>query len=275
MKLDSAVPAVSEIWASNTEINLYILYNKGAVFIKSFIPWIGGKNLLAKKIISRFPDDFQRYIEVFGGGASVLFHRERHAKMEIYNDLNGGLVNLFRCAKFHRTELQREISGYFNSRQFFGELKAKMELPGLTDIQRAGMFFVVARLSFGANMRTFGGQPRNLSADCLEIVEKRLENVVIENLDFYELIKKYDCNEALFYCDPPYNNSERYYDNRFEPEDHERLKAILSQIQGRFILSYNDNEKIRELYRDFKIVQVRRQNNLSEGFYKELIIQNF
>ncbi|MDE5862135.1 MAG: DNA adenine methylase [Ruminococcus sp.] len=102
-----------------------------------------------------------------------------------------------------------------------------------------------------------------------------LENVVIENLDFYELIKKYDCNEALFYCDPPYNNSERYYDNRFEPEDHERLKAILSQIQGRFILSYNDNEKIRELYRDFKIVQVRRQNNLSEGFYKELIIQNF
>ena len=222
-----------------------------------------------------FPDSFQRYIEVFGGGASVLFHRERHAKTEIYNDLDSGLVNLFRCAKFHRTELQKEISGYFNARQFFGELKAKMELPGLTDIQRAAMFFVVVRLSFGANMRTFGGQPRNLSADCLELVEKRLENVVIENLDFGELIKKYDDKNSLFYCDPPYSNSERYYDKRFAPEDHQRLKAILSQIQGRFILSYNDSEKIRELYRDFKIVPVRRQNNMSEGFYKELIIKNF
>lgn len=245
------------------------------VFIKSFIPWIGGKNLLAKKIISMFPDDFQRYIEVFGGGAAVLFHRDRHAKTEVYNDLNDGLVNLFRCAKFHRSELQREISGYFNSRQFFSEIKAKMEFSGLTDIQRAAMFFVVARLSFGANMRTFGGQPRNLSADCLEAVEKRLENVVIENLDFENLIKKYDCKDALFYCDPPYSNSERYYDKRFLPDDHERLKAILSQIQGRFILSYNDSEKIREIYRDFDIVPVQRQNNLSEGFYKELIIKNF
>ncbi|MDE6035896.1 MAG: DNA adenine methylase [Ruminococcus sp.] len=243
--------------------------------MKSFIPWIGGKNLLAKKIIPMFPDSFQRYIEVFGGGAAVLFHRERHAKTEIYNDLDNGLVNLFRCAKFHRTELQREISGYFNSRQFFGELKAKMELPGLTDIQRAAIFFVVARLSFGANMRTFGGQPRTLSADCLELVEKRLENVVIENLDFGELIKKYDTNDSLFYCDPPYISTERYYDKRFAPEDHLRLKAILSQIQGRFILSYNDSENIRELYRDFKIVPVRRQNNLSDGFYKELIIKNF
>ncbi|MDE6834808.1 MAG: DNA adenine methylase [Ruminococcus sp.] len=243
--------------------------------MKSFIPWIGGKNLLAKKIIPMFPDSFQRYIEVFGGGASILFHRERHAKTEVYNDLNDGLVNLFRCAKFHRTELQKEISGYFNSRTLFNEIRQKMELSGLTDIQRAGMFFVVARLSFGANMRTFGGQPRNLSADCLELVEKRLENVVIENLDFAELIRKYDSAESLFYCDPPYNSTERYYNKRFTSADHERLRAILSQIQGRFILSYNDCDEVRELYRDFKIVPVQRQNNLSEGFYKELIIKNF
>lgn len=243
--------------------------------MKSFIPWIGGKNLLARRIINEFPADFSRYIEVFGGGGAVLFHGQRHASLEVYNDRNSDLVNLFRCAKFHRPELQREISGYFNSREVFDEIQAKMALSGFTDIQRAGMFFVTARLSFGANMRTFGGRQRNLSADCLTEVEERLKNVVIENLDFGELIKKYDCKSSFFYCDPPYSRTERYYNETFRHSDHERLKAILSQISGKFILSYNDSEFIRDMYRDFEIIPVERQNNLSDGWYRELIIKNF
>lgn len=243
--------------------------------MKSFIPWIGGKNLLANRIIGEFPDDFSRYIEVFGGGGAVLFHGQRHAPLEVYNDLNHDLVSLFRCAKFHREELQREISGYFNAREVFDEIQAKMELSGFTDIQRAGMFFVTARLSFGANMRTFGGRQRNLSADCLADVEKRLEKVVIENLDFCELIKRYDCESSLFYCDPPYSRTERYYSEGFGRDDHERLKAILSQISGKFIVSYDDSEFIRDLYRDFEIIPVERQNNMARGWFKELIIKNF
>ena len=78
--------------------------------MKSFIPWIGGKTLLAKRIVSLFPDNISRYIDVFGGGGSVLFYRDKNAPLEVYNDLNSNLVNLFRCAKYHRAELQREIS---------------------------------------------------------------------------------------------------------------------------------------------------------------------
>ena len=70
--------------------------------MKSFIPWIGGKSLLAKKIVSLFPDNIQRYIEVFGGGGSVLFYgNQPRAPLEIYNDWNRDLVNLFRCTKYH------------------------------------------------------------------------------------------------------------------------------------------------------------------------------
>ena len=243
--------------------------------MKSFIPWVGGKSLLAKKIVEQFPDDIDRYIEVFGGGGSVLFYKENHAKLEVYNDFNSDLVNLFRCTKYHRAELQHEISGYFNSREVFDEINAKMKLSGFTDIQRAAMFFVMARLSFGANMRTFGGRKRNLSSDYLEEIERRLEDVVIENIDFEKLVKKYDHPNALFYCDPPYSNTERYYDKTFQTDDHERLKAVLSQIKGRFILSYNDGEYIRELYKDYEIIPVERQNNLSQGTYKEMIIKNF
>ena len=61
--------------------------------MKSFIPWIGGKSLLAKKITSLFPEDTERYIEVFGGGGSVLFYKENHAKLEVYNDLNDKFVD--------------------------------------------------------------------------------------------------------------------------------------------------------------------------------------
>lgn len=244
--------------------------------MKSFIPWIGGKSLLAKKITEQFPDNIDRYIEVFGGGGSVLFYKENHAKLEVYNDLNSDLVNLFRCAKYHRTELQREISGYFNSREIFNEIKAKMNISGFTDIQRAAMFYVQIKMSYGSDARTFNcGRGNNLSPDYLEQVEKRLERVVIENKDFENLIKVYDRPKALFYCDPPYHNNEDFYDTVFTEADHERLKAVLCGIKGRFMLSYNDDEYTRELYNDFEIITVERQNSLSRGTYKELIIKNF
>ncbi len=243
--------------------------------MKSFIPWVGGKSLLAKKIVEQFPDDIDRYIEVFGGGGSVLFYKDKHANLEVYNDLNSCLVNLFRCAKCHRGELQREISGYFNSRDMFDEIKEKLKMRGFTDIQRAAMFYVQIKISYGSDTRTFGCNKKSLSSDYLEQVEKRLERVVIENKDFENLIKVYDRPKALFYCDPPYHKTENYYDAAFTESDHERLKGILSNIKGRFILSYNDDEYIRKLYRDFEIIPVERQNNLSQGTYKELIIKNF
>lgn len=243
--------------------------------MKSFIPWVGGKSLLAKKITSLFPDDIDRYIEVFGGGGSVLFYKEKHADLEVYNDFNSDLVNLFRCAKYHRAELQREISGYFNSREMFEEIKERMKIRGFTDIQRAAMFYVQIKISYGSDTRTFGCNRKNLSSDYLEKVEERLERVVIENKDFENLIKVYNRPKALFYCDPPYHKTENCYDTAFSKDDHERLKAVLSAINGHFILSYNDDEYIRELYRDFEIISVERQNNLSKGVYKELIIKNF
>ena len=248
--------------------------------MKSFIPWVGGKSLLAKKIVSMFPDSFGRYIEVFGGGGSVLFAKDKHASFEVYNDINGQLVNLFRCARFHCGELQREISGYFNSREIFDDIKAQINIRGMTDIQRAAMFYVQIKLSYGAKCRTYDGSntSRKLSYDYLTEIEERLKSgagVVIENEDFEKLIKVYDRPNALFYCDPPYNTKEKIYNNPFTQNDHERLKNSLSNIKGRFILSYNDDEYIRELYKDYNITAVERQNNLSSGTYKELIITNY
>lgn len=85
----------------------------------------------------------------------------------------------------------------------------------------------------------------------------------------------YDRPRALFYCDPPYYKAEKYYNIPFDVADHERLKQCLNGIKGLFLLSYNDCDFVRELYKDFKIEEVSRANNLTTGDYKELIISNF
>ncbi len=200
-------------------------------------------------------------------------------KLEVYNDADGELVNLMRCIKYHAGELQREINGFCNAREFFEDVSAQINMRGLTDIQRAARYFLRMKLSFGADSKSYGCNTRNLSnvVEYLTDVQRRLmsSSVVIEHKDFENLIKVYDRPRALFYCDPPFHSTEKYYDVQFGETDHVRLRDILAPIKGKFLLSYNDDEFIRELYKGFKIEAVERQNNISNGRFKELIITNY
>lgn len=249
--------------------------------MESFISWIGGKKLLKRKIIEQFPDNIDRYIEVFGGAGWVLFDKEKHAGMEVFNDINGDLINLYRCVKYHPEALQRDLEGMFMSREQFYDNLAQNAIRGMTDIQRAVRFYCKIKLSFGTDLRTFGCKARNMqkTVDYLREVSKRLNRVIIENVDFERLLRTYDRPMALFYLDPPYYKAEKYYDDVFEWADHVRLYAALSKIQGKFILSYNDDDAIRDLYKGYTIIEVQRCNNLAHknggGRYKELIIKNF
>lgn len=89
------------------------------------------------------------------------------------------------------------------------------------------------------------------------------------------MITVYDRRNSFFYLDPPYHTTEKYYDVEFTENDHKRLASKLSQIQGKFLLSYNDDMFIRELYKDYTIVSISRNNNLSSGSFKELLIRNY
>lgn len=249
--------------------------------MRSFISWIGGKKLLKKKIIEQFPGNFDRYIEVFGGAGWVLFDKEKHADMEVYNDVNGELVNLFRCVKYHPEALQKELDWILMSREQFFDCVAQNSIRGMTDIQRAARFYCRIKMSFGTDLRSFGVRLKDMQKTIayLQEVSKRLKRVVIENVDFERLIKTYDRESALFYCDPPYYEAEKYYPDRFQPEDHVRLREELSRIKGKFILSYNDCTEIRKLYEDYDLIEVDRQDTLvsktNPRRYKELIIKNY
>lgn len=251
--------------------------------MNSFISRIGGKKLLRSKIIEQFPsaEEYDRYIEVFGGAGWVLFAKEKHANLEVFNDADCELINLYRCVKYHVEALQKELEWNFVSREQFFDCKEQLNIRGFTDIQRAARYYLLIKNSFGTDLRSFGVKGKNLDncIDYLSIVKERLRKTVIENKDFQSLIKTYDREKALFYLDPPYYQAEEYYDVNFTEQDHIRLHDTLKNIKGKFILSYNNSEYIRQIYNRFTIIEVERHNNLvsksGSQIYKELIIKNF
>lgn len=232
-------------------------------------------------MIAEFPNSFARYIEVFGGAGWVLFDKEKHAPFEVFNDIDGDLINLYRCIKYHAPALQEELKYIIHSREIFKDFLSQMNTAGLTDIQRAARYFIVIRSSFGANRKNFATDVTNLSGkiDYLSEIQNRLQRVVIEHSDFERLIKIYDRPGALFYLDPPYYAAEEYYNGNFSFEDHKRLLNTLKGIKGKFVLSYNADDVILEMYKDFNIIPVTRFNQLSSASnnteYKEVIIKNF
>lgn len=248
----------------------------------SFISWVGGKKQLRKEIIKRFPaEGIEKYVEVFGGAAWVLFGKDPHKK-EIYNDINGELVNLFRMVKYHPDALEAELTFMLNSREEF--FRQKMMPPErLTELQRAARMYYLIRASYGSKVNTFGCRFRDVSViKNLHEVHKRLAGVLIENKSFEEIIRQHDGVSTFFYLDPPYHGTEKLYDieDGFGEDKHKELAAILRSAKAKWILSYNDDPFIRDLYCGFRVEEIDRSNNIGlaaggKKIFKELIIRNF
>src|ERR1700719_1454300 len=221
------------------------------------LPYIGGKNRLAKKIISLLPEH-TTYVEPFAGGAQVLFHKPP-SNVEVLNDLDFDVVNFFRVCQWHYEELIRYLRFCLVSRNLH-ELHVKTDPSTLTDIQRAGRFFYLQKNSFGGLVvkRKFHygvTQPSNYNLERLpEIIEnahKRLQRVQIESLPYEQVLEKYDRPSTVFYLDPPYWGVNLYKFN-FSPADFKALAARLTKLQGKFILSLNDRPEVREAFSNFE-----------------------
>ncbi len=110
--------------------------------------WIGGKKALRDEILARFPVDYSRYIEVFGGGGWVLFHKKPGNDFEVYNDFNPNLANLFRCVRDKPKELCDELRYVLNSRLDFENIREMMHSrTDIPDIKRAAYFYQLIRYS--------------------------------------------------------------------------------------------------------------------------------
>lgn len=259
---------------------------KGGDSINSFMAWVGGKKALRDEILARFPRNYKRYIEVFGGAGWVLFHKPPGNDFEVFNDFNGNLVNLYRCVREQPEALRNELRYMLNSRLDFEYMKGMLHSRAvLPDVRRAAYYYALIRYSYAAETSTFGSQPHAMwnNFPLIESAAGRLQKVVIENKDCVKLIRQYDRPESFFYCDPPYYNADQYYEAvSSDGFDHAGLADALLGIKGKFLLSYNDCPEIRALYdRPGIVVEgISRLSNIAQRYengkqYPELLISNY
>lgn len=228
------------------------------------IPYYGGKYHLAKQLISLMPEH-ECYVEPFGGSAVVLINKPP-VELEVYNDIDGEIVNFFRVLRDRSDELIRLLKLTPYSREEFALCLESTDDP----LEQARRTFVKMRMGFSAcrnltpgnwkyNVKPSKGSAKNLlsfmnSIEWLPEIVERLKLVQIECRDALEVIQKFDSETTFFYLDPPYledtlQRSDLYL-YHLPRERHIELAKLLKNIKGKFLLSGYSNPLYDELYKD-------------------------
>lgn len=234
---------------------------------RPLVRYHGGKWMLAPWIISHFPPH-RCYVEPFGGGGSVLLRKPR-AYAEVYNDLDGDIVNLFTVARDRGEELAKlcELTPF--ARAEFAESYTPSEDPleqARRTLARSFMGFGSnshsKKTGFRANSNRSGTTPAHdwmNYPDALRITIQRLRGIVIENREALKCMQQHDTPETLHYVDPPYvmsTRSDHRGDYNFEltDQDHGALAAGLAGLQGMVIVSGYRSDLYDSLYAGWKRV---------------------
>ena len=221
--------------------------------MNSPIKYYGGKSYMTDEIISHFPKDYSIYIEGFGGGASVLFAKEKD-KLEIYNDLGRNVYSLFKVLSDKELfkQMKEKLDLTYYSADIRKEFIEDLKRNNLSLVDRAYKYFYVNRSSFNSvgGFSTSLCVRRNMSKsvsdylsaiDGLAEVHNRLSSVIIEHRDIFDLIEKYDDKNVFFYLDPPYvhdtRSSNTEYEHEMSDEEHEKFVNILLNGKGKFLVS--------------------------------------
>jgi DNA adenine methylase len=221
------------------------------------VKWYGGKRYLASRIIDKFPAH-RIYLEPFGGGASVLLNKPP-VEVETYNDLDLRISRL--------------------------EFEAAAKYPeGADELEQAVCDFVRWRQSFGGKGKNWsyttgrarGGMAGDVNAwwtaiDMLPQIIDRLRRVQIICQSAFEAIPRFDHEEALIYCDPPYVHQTRakgstaVYGVEMTDDQHRELAAMLSKCKAKVVLSGYPSPLYEELYEGWKRVEFDIANHAAGG----------
>ncbi len=230
------------------------LLGSGKFYLSPIIGRVGGKTKLRNVIVDLIPSDIKIYVEPFIGGASILLSKERYAPLEVINDKDKDIVDILK--DIQKVSLsQIEKFNMKSSRELFDYyLNKPREKKAVERLERN---LYLSKNSFSGNRKSYANTARIGGTETLFIIKKnldkykeRLKDVKILNQDYTKVIKKYDSKDTLFYLDPPYSKQEKSWGYKFNLNPIDILK-ILKTIKGRFIMSYDDNQENREIFKDF------------------------
>jgi DNA adenine methylase len=233
----------------------------------SFFPYIGGKFYMLDVILKLIPKH-EIYVEPFGGSAKVLLNKSP-SKIEIYNDYDKRIANLFYVVAFKFEEFYEKVKWLVYSRalrkQFLEDYR-KTEIQELGDVDLAVKTYYLLRSGVDGAFISGGWvysfiksrtKPFFNSLETLHLIHNRLKNVHIECLDFRQLLNKViDRDNVFIYLDPPYYGAEHYYDPDFTEQDHKDLLNILKQTKAKWLLSGYANPIYDEELKDFYKLEI-------------------
>lgn len=252
----------------------------GQVKRRPILRWHGGKFRLAPWIISHFPEH-RVYIEPFGGAGSVLLLKSR-AYCEVYNDIDEQLFNLFQVLRGRTDELIECLTFTPFSRREFETAHLRHPDP----LENARRLIIRSFMGFGADSASNpdrstgfrGDSNRSGTTPAMDWVNyvdhvrwfaERFRGVVIECRDAFEIMRKFDGPEALFYVDPPYHFDTRKRVGAYKHEfsDHGVLLETLRSLKGAVVLSGYPHPLYESALSDWKRVE---RKALADGAQKRV-----
>ena len=231
------------------------------------LSYIGGKSKIGTWIRNYIPNNIETYVEPFSGMFWVFFKLNtpsfKNLKRVVYNDVNPLNVNLYLCLKDYKKFWEMTQNTPIENKELFNKCKSDLfDTEFILDMNNPN-FDIAIKYAYVLSQVWSGTDPKKgnlilkggyegkdgVYKSKFEIFRSKLIDpkwhkyfdaiTDIENLDFEEVIKKYDSPTTYFYCDPPYFKTEDYYINHdFGVQTHERLANSLKSMKGRFSLSY-------------------------------------
>jgi DNA adenine methylase len=279
------------------------------------ISYIGGKARISKWIVPYIPRDIETYVEPFSGMFWVFFKMELNhypnLKTVVYNDFNGLNTNLFRCCKDY--DKMWDVMSTYPCQQLgeentpeiyeemFNQYQQEVFHSGVT-ITDENRFEIAAKYVYVLTQIFSGSKPETSSymdykgkyrCKVLIFMDKLKDKkfrahfnkiTFVENMDFQDVIEKYDSEKTYFYVDPPYWKTENYYSNHdFDRNDHERLANSLKSIKGKFSLSYYDFPLLKTWFPKHEYLWEMKEfakaaaakSGVKQNMGEELLIMNY
>lgn len=212
------------------------------------------------------------------------------SKVEILNDFDSNLMNMWSVIKNAKDQFIRSFDYTLVSRELFNEYKRKYRENDFEDsIEKAHVFFYLVNSGFASDMKNpvFGTKAQSRNGLRVEQIEEsinkayeRLQKVTIENKSFEDIFRIYDREKSFLYIDPPYRKTKQYAVGKFSDEQYRKLAECCKNARGKFLITINNDDFIKETFKDFNIVDhevyysVCKTQNGRKGF-KELIITNY
>jgi DNA adenine methylase len=241
--------------------------------LKTPISYYGGKQQLAKTILSLIPEH-RLYCEPFLGGGAIFFAKSP-SKVEIINDSNGELINFYKIVKCDFNALEKEISLSLHSRRQHEQAWVIYRNPDLFDpVKRAWAVWMLANSSYGCMLDTsFGYDRTGVTSKKLDNKRSgfsvdyavRLQMVQIECCDALRIIQSRDRENAFFYIDPPYVGYDQGHYDGYTQEDFEALLTLLSGIKGKFLLSSFRNKGLETFVKQegWNMIEIRMSSSMT------------